>query len=60
MRREEGGWSRRGVGWGGLGAGGCGGRAYHVRSGVEKLIFKITIGLSAALFVLAILNTILS
>jgi len=50
----------RGIGLGGLGGGDFGGSGYHVRRGVEKLIFNITIGLSAALFVLAILNTILS
>ena len=50
----------RGIGLGGLGGGDFGGSGYHVRRGVEKLILNITIGLSAALFVLAILNTILS
>lgn len=50
----------RGIGLGGLGGGDFGGSGYHVRRGVEKLIFNITIGLSAALFVLAILNTLLS
>ena len=50
----------RGIGLGGLGGGDFGGSGYHVRRGVEKLIFNITIWLSAALFVLAILNTLLS
>ena len=50
----------RGIGLGGLGGGDFGGSGYHVRRGVEKLIFNITIGLSTALFVLAILNTLLS
>jgi preprotein translocase subunit SecG len=46
----------RGVGLGGLGGGDFGGGGYHVRRGVERLIFKITIGLSIAFFVRAILN----
>ncbi len=50
----------RGIGLGGLGGGDFGGSGYHVRRGVEKLVFNITIGLSATLFVLAILNTLLS
>lgn len=50
----------KGIGLGGLGGGDHGGHGYHVRRGVEKLIFNITIGLSGALFVLAILNTIFS
>jgi len=50
----------RGIGLGGLGGGDFGGSGYHVRRGVEKLIFNITIGLSTALFLLAILNTLFS
>lgn len=46
----------RGVGLGGLGGGDFGGGGYHVRRGVERLIFNITIGLSIVFFVLAILN----
>lgn len=50
----------RGAGLGGLGGGDFGGGGYHVRRGVEKLVFNITIGLSAVFFVLAILNVILT
>ena len=46
----------RGIGLGGLGGGDFGGSGYHVRRGVERLIFNITIGLSVTFFVLAILN----
>jgi preprotein translocase subunit SecG len=50
----------RGAGLGGLGGGDFGGSGYHVRRGVEKLIFNITIGLSILFFVLALLNVVLS
>jgi preprotein translocase subunit SecG len=50
----------RGAGLGGLGGGDFGGSGYHVRRGVERLIFNITIGLSVVFFVLAILNVILT
>ena len=47
----------RGVGLGGLGGGDMGGGSgYHVRRGIERLLFQITIGLSITFFVLAILN----
>lgn len=46
----------RGVGLGGLGGGDMGGGSYHVRRGVERLLFNITIGLSIVFFVLALLN----
>jgi len=46
----------RGIGLGGLGGGDHGSHGYHVRRGVERLVFNITIGLSIAFFVLAILN----
>ena len=49
----------RGAGLGGLGGGASSGGGYHVRRGVEKLLFNITIGLSVVFFVLAILNVIL-
>ncbi len=49
----------RGVGLGGLGGGDFGGGGYHVRRGVERLIFNITIGLSITFFILAILNVAL-
>lgn len=50
----------RGAGLGGLGGGDFGGGSYHVRRGVEKLIFNVTIGLSVVFFILAILNVILT
>lgn len=50
----------RGAGLGGLGGGDFGGSGYHVRRGVEKLVFNITIGLSAVFFVLALLNVVLT
>ena len=46
----------RGVGLGGLTGGDFGGGGYHVRRGVERLMFNITIGLSIVFFVLAIMN----
>ena len=46
----------RGVGLGGLGGGDMGGGGYHVRRGIERLLFNITIGLSITFFLLAILN----
>ncbi len=50
----------RGVGLGGLGGGDMGGGSgYHVRRGIERLLFNITIGLSIAFFVLALLNVTL-
>lgn len=50
----------RGAGLGGLGGGDFGGSGYHVRRGVERLIFNITIGLSVLFFVLALLNVIIA
>ena len=50
----------RGAGLGGLGGGDFGGSGYHVRRGVEKLVFNITIGLSILFFVLALLNVVIS
>lgn len=50
----------RGAGLGGLGGGDFGGSGYHVRRGVERLVFNITIGLSILFFVLALLNVIIS
>ena len=49
----------RGVGLGGLGGGDFGGGGYHVRRGVERLIFNLTIVVSIVFFVLAILNVTL-
>lgn len=49
----------RGAGLGGLGGGGdMGGTGFHVRRGIERLLFNITIGLSFVFFLLAILNII--
>lgn len=45
----------RGAGLGGLTGGDLGG-SYHVRRGVERLVFNLTIGLSFLFFLLAILN----
>lgn len=50
----------RASGLGGLGGGDFGGGGYHVRRGVERLLFNVTIGLSVAFFVLALLNIILA
>jgi preprotein translocase subunit SecG len=50
----------RGAGLGGLGGGDFGGSGYHVRRGVEKLVFNITIGLSILFFVLALLNVVIA
>ncbi len=46
----------RGAGLGGLTGGDYGGSGFHVRRGIERLLFNITIGLSIAFFVLAVLN----
>lgn len=51
----------RGAGLGGLGGGGdMGGTGYHVRRGVERLLFHVTIGLSVIFFVMAIVNVVLT
>jgi preprotein translocase subunit SecG len=51
----------RGAGLGGLGGGGgdFGGAGFHVRRGIERLLFNVTIGLSATFFILALLTVIL-
>ncbi len=50
----------RGAGLGGLGGGGdFGGAGFHVRRGIERLLFHITIGLSVAFFTLALMTVIL-
>jgi len=49
-----------GAGLGGLGGGDFGGSGYHVRRGVEKLVFNITIGLSFLFFVMALLNVVIA
>jgi preprotein translocase subunit SecG len=50
----------RGAGLGGLGGGGdMGGSGFHVRRGIERLFFNITIVLSVIFFLLAILNVVI-
>jgi len=50
----------RGAGRGGLGGGGdFGGAGFHVRRGIERLLFNVTIGLSFAFFTLALATVIL-
>lgn len=49
----------RGAGLGGLTGGEYGGAGYHVRRGVERLLFQVTIVLSVLFFLLAILNVVL-
>lgn len=50
----------KGAGLGGLGGGGgdMGGSGFHVRRGIERLFFNITIILSVIFFLLAILNVV--
>lgn len=50
----------RGAGLGGLSGGDFGGGGYHVRRGIEKLLFNVTVGLSAVFFLLALLNVMLA
>ena len=50
----------RGAGLGGLGGGDFGGGSgFHVRRGVERLLFNVTIGLSVVFFTLAVLTVTL-
>ena len=50
----------RGAGLGGLGGGGdFGGAGFHVRRGIERLLFNVTIGLSVVFFTLALVTVIL-
>jgi preprotein translocase subunit SecG len=51
----------RGAGLGGLGGGGgdMGGAGFHVRRGIERLFFNITIVLSVIFFLLALLNVVI-
>lgn len=46
----------KGVGLGGLTGGGDAGGVYTKRRGVEKILFWITIGLSAVFFILTLLT----
>ena len=48
----------RGAGLGGFVGGGSSGSTYHVRRGVERLLFNITIGLSVLFFVLAVVTVV--
>ncbi len=48
----------KGAGLGGLTGGSEGGGVFRARRGVEKLLFNVTIGLSVAFFVLAVLSVI--
>jgi len=50
----------KGAGLGGLTGGSDGGGVFRARRGVEKLLFNITIGLSIAFFVTAIINVIVT
>ncbi len=49
----------KGVGLGGLTGGGTSGGVYTKRRGVEKILFWITIGLSALFFLLTILTVLI-
>jgi len=48
----------KGVGLGGLTGGGSTGGVYTQRRGVEKILFRITIGLSILFFILTLLTII--
>lgn len=50
----------RGAGLGGLGGGDFGGSGYHVRRGIERLLFYVTIGMSVVFFLLAIVTVVIS
>ncbi len=53
----------RGAGLGGLGGGGggdFGGSGYHVRRGLERVLFYVTIGLSVAFFSMAVITVIVA
>ncbi len=49
----------KGAGLGGLAGGEFGGSGYHVRRGVERLLFNLTIVLSFLFFLLALLSVTL-
>ena len=49
----------KGAGLGGLGGGDFGGSGYHVRRGVERPVFNLTIVLSFFFFLLALLSVTL-
>jgi preprotein translocase subunit SecG len=46
----------RGAGLGSLGGGDFGGGGFHVRRGIERVLFNVTVGLSLLFFLLAVLN----
>jgi preprotein translocase subunit SecG len=48
----------RGAGLGGLTGGEYGGAGYHVRRGLERVLFNVTIGLSIVFFALALLSAV--
>lgn len=50
----------RGAGLGGLSGGDFGGGGFHVRRGIEKLLYNVTILLSVVFFLLAIINVMLA
>ena len=51
----------REAGLGGLGGGAdLGGAGYHVRRGIEKVLFNVTITLAALFFILALLSVTLA
>jgi preprotein translocase subunit SecG len=50
----------KGAGLGGLTGGSEGGGVFRARRGVEKLLFNITIGLSIAFFITAIVNVVVT
>ncbi|MDX1600573.1 MAG: preprotein translocase subunit SecG [Anaerolineales bacterium] len=53
----------KGAGLGGLGGGGGGdfggGSGYHVRRGLERVMFYVTIGLSVVFFTMAVVTVVL-
>ncbi len=50
----------KGAGLGGLGGGAdMGGSGFHVRRGIERLFFNVTIVLSIIFFLLALLNVVI-
>jgi len=49
----------RGAGLGGLAGGEYSGTGYHVRRGLERVLFNVTIGLSVMFFILALLSAVI-
>jgi len=50
----------KGAGLGGLAGGSESGGVFRARRGVEKLLFNVTIGLSLAFFITAVVNVIVT